>query len=112
MTRRQKTRISYGIRDSYDSFQHRQGINTIQIDYEAGFLYSGGRDCMVKKWDLNLDDPIYRRNTVKNSYEDGNIDENGVFKVAKNVQPIDTSDWHSDWVNSIALMREQGNGNC
>ena len=115
MTRRQKTRISYVIRDSYDSLQHRQGINTLAIDHESGLLYSGGRDTMVKKWDLNADQELnLRRNTVKDrngSHQSSDKESLNKGKSESNqIQPLDTFDWHSDWVNDISIMKQSGHG--
>ena len=120
MTRRQKTRISYVIRDSYDSNQHRQGINVLKVDYKNRLLYSGGRDAMVKKWDLNESsiqisqpDPMNLISESLHTFERGTLDENGI-SAKISTEPLDekplldTFDWHSDWVNDIALLKEEG----
>jgi hypothetical protein len=57
---RQRTKISYVIRDSYGSSLHRQGINALCIDQDSfnaglgGLLFSGGRDTIINKWELKL----------------------------------------------------------
>ncbi|KAI8899437.1 WD40-repeat-containing domain protein [Globomyces pollinis-pini] len=66
---KQKSRISYVIKDDYQNPQHRQGINTMAIDVlsfergEGGLLYSGARDSIINVWNIQLD--IEEKQTLK-----------------------------------------------
>lgn len=58
---RRKSRVSYIVRDDYDSTLHKKGINSICIDYDSyhsyngGKLYTAGRDAIINQWELNLE---------------------------------------------------------
>ena len=67
-TKKARTRLSYIIKDTSQDHivpegisLHRQGINTLVIDYDSyaksggGFLYSGARDSIINQWKLSLD---------------------------------------------------------
>ena len=75
---------------------------------------------MVKKWDLNEStiqisqpDPMNLISESLHTYERDTLD--GKWISAKlGTEPLvekpllDTFDWHSDWVNDIALLKEEG----
>ncbi|KAL5289332.1 WDR48 family protein [Megaselia abdita] len=73
---RKKMNVSFVIRDSEEK-QHRNGINSLQIDQNTGKLYSAGRDAIIRVWNTK------------------NIDSNEKY--------IQSMEHHNDWVNDIIL---------
>lgn len=68
--------VSFVIRDSEEK-QHRNGVNSLQIDQNTGRLYSSGRDAIIRVWNTK------------------NIDSNDKY--------IQSMEHHNDWVNDIIL---------
>lgn len=48
---RRKTAVSYVIRDAEERY-NRSGVNCVLVDQAAKLLYSGGRDAIVRCWDI------------------------------------------------------------
>lgn len=73
---RKKMQVSFVLRDAEEK-QHRNGINSLQLDSDSGKLYSAGRDAIIRVWNTNqLDSP--------DKY-------------------IQSMEHHNDWVNDIVL---------
>ena len=49
---RQKHNISYVIRDEVEP-DHRGGVNCLRYDHHKKRLYTGGRDAIIRGWDLS-----------------------------------------------------------
>lgn len=55
---RRKVQVSYVIRDEVER-EHRSGINCLQYDPLMNRLYSGGRDSIIRIWNLNATNDPY-----------------------------------------------------
>lgn len=67
--------VSYVIRDGEEK-QHRNGVNSMQLDPNNGKLYSAGRDAIIRVWNSRSE---------------------------SNEKYIQSMEHHNDWVNDIVL---------
>jgi WD repeat-containing protein 48 len=75
--------VSFVIRDAEEK-RHRNGINALQLDQNSGFLYSAGRDAIIRVWNTN-------QANAQEPY-------------------VQSMEHHNDWVNDIVLCC--GGRNC
>lgn len=61
---RRKTAVSFVIRDAEECY-NRSGVNCVLVDPSAKLLYSGGRDAIVRCWNIGQagagQEPVSRR---------------------------------------------------
>eukprot|EP00117_Sycon_ciliatum_P031541 scpid8308/ scgid24651/ WD repeat-containing protein 48; USP1-associated factor 1 len=76
---RQKHNISYVIRDEVEP-DHRGGVNCLRYDHHKKRLYTGGRDAIIRGWDLSS---VQKKNAVQMEH-------------------------HTDWVNDLVVI-DNGN---
>ncbi|CAD5114331.1 DgyrCDS3469 [Dimorphilus gyrociliatus] len=73
-TSRKKTQVSYVIRDEEER-RHRSGINSVQYDPYSHRLFTGGRDSVIRIWNVKQNQTHY----------------------------IQSMEHHTDWINDIIL---------
>lgn len=54
---RKKVALTYVIRDKCEKL-NRSGVNKLLLDNEKKWLYSAGRDAIVRCWDVSNDDYV------------------------------------------------------
>ena len=95
---RKKVALTYVIRDKCEKL-NRSGVNKLLLDNEKKWLYSAGRDAIVRCWDVSNDDYVGEEVCVEYIVMSCSKIWNVIF-----FQSFKMSlEHHTDWVNDIVL---------
>ncbi|XP_065651987.1 WD repeat-containing protein 48 isoform X3 [Hydra vulgaris] len=73
---KKKAAVSFSIREKFEN-KNRLGVNALQYDPEKSYLFSAGRDSIIRCWNVENEESIY----------------------------IQSYEHHTDWINSMVLCQ-------
>lgn len=105
---KKKKSISFVIRDKLERY-HRSGVNSLQYDFNLDWLYSAGRDSVIRVWGFDEEDSkhAYQLSSSKNSIS-SNARSNPKNQYSDDCF-IQAMEHHTDWVNDIVLCSNNKN---